>query len=589
MFSSDIINAVRIRPRLFWILPALLLILAAAYAVWLGWQVNRDLTSAAADVQRLQHAVETGDDAAADVALADLRTHSSSAAQRTGGVAWSLGGHLPVVGDDARGVRLVSRVVSDLSRGAIERLVGVNDDLEAVLPRNGRISIDAVASLQRPVAEGEEAFEEADRQLSAEDPSGYVDRLKLKYRDLAGGVSDAARVLDAANTALTVMPGMLGGEGPRNYLLVFQNNAEIRSSGGLPGAVSLVHVDDGRVQMTRQVAANSLGETATPVLPLTAAERTIYGPQLGTYFLDANFTPDFPRTADLMRTRWEQAYPRDPLDGVISLDPVALSYLLKATGPVMVRDVALTSDSAVDELLHNVYVRYEDPSAQDPWFRLVARRVFDKVSSGVESPEEMIKALVRSADEGRLMVHSFHDPEQSALADSDVAGELVTDPQAAPQVGVYLNDATGAKMSYYLRYDVRVGSTYCANDSQGLTAKARLRSDAPLDADSLPDYITGAGHFGTEPGSQLVLVRLYGPVQGSVTHVELNGKPIRAEIVQHDGRPVATVVVLLKPMFTVDLTWRMMTGPGQIEDTRVSVTPGVEGRNASSLTPSACA
>ena len=68
--------------------------------------------------------------------------------------------------------------------------------------------------------------------------------------------------------------------------------------------------------MARQVASNSFGETAEPVLPLTAAERLVYGDELGTYFLDANFTPDFPRASALWRARWEQVYP-EQVDGVV--------------------------------------------------------------------------------------------------------------------------------------------------------------------------------------------------------------------------------------------------------------------------------
>ncbi len=44
------------------------------------------------------------------------------------------------------------------------------------------------------------------------------------------------------------MPAFLGADGDRNYLYVFQNNAEVRSTGGLPGNISLVHASDGRVR-----------------------------------------------------------------------------------------------------------------------------------------------------------------------------------------------------------------------------------------------------------------------------------------------------------------------------------------------------
>jgi hypothetical protein len=576
-----------LRPVRFSLLVLLgIVLLLGLWVGWQAWQVSRDLGAAADDAQALQVAVEGGDDASTTAALARLQDNSAKAAERTSGNTWSLLTHLPSFGDDARAVRVASQVIEDLSDD-IEPLTSMATDLEAVLPRNGRVPLAAVTALQDPVSRGEAAFRRADERLSAEDSSGFVEPLKSKYRDLAELVSAAASGLASADTALEVMPAMLGQDGPRTYLLVFQNNAEIRATGGLPGAVSLVKADDGKVRMTRQVATNTIAKTAEPILPLTEAEYSIHDNLLGTYFIDSNFTADFPRSAELMKAHWENVYD-DEIDGVLSLDPVSLSYILEATGPVRVDDLELTSANVVDELLHRAYLRMPDPVAQDEFFRQVARSVFDRVSSGVGSPEGLIRALGRGADEHRLYVHSFSDSEQEPLAGTAVAGELVYDPAAPPQVGFYINDATGAKMSYFLRYDVQVDATYCRGSAQGLSGEAHLTSAAPEDADKLPPYITGAGKYGTKPGSQTVLVNLYAPVGGTVTDVELNGEVLRIRPVTENGRPVALLVLALPPSFTVDLSWRMTTGPGQIGDTEVSVTPSVVAKRSSSRAPSAC-
>src|SRR4051812_10967976 len=96
------------------VLPVLagLLILMSAWLAWQAWQVNRDLNSAADDATTLRAAVQGGDEAAADQALSSLQDHSAAAADRTSGVAWSALARLPMVGDDADGVRLVSRVAA---------------------------------------------------------------------------------------------------------------------------------------------------------------------------------------------------------------------------------------------------------------------------------------------------------------------------------------------------------------------------------------------------------------------------------------------------------------------------------------------
>jgi len=577
--------------RKAWIALSVLLgvvLLAGAWAGWTAYRVNQDLTAAVDDVTALRQAVEDGDDAAANAALADLKGHSGAAADRTNGPMWSVLEGLPAYGDDAHGVAVVSDVVDDLSESGIEPLVQVAGDLESIVPSGGKIDPTAVEGLQEPVATAREAFAQADDRLSAEDSGGYVERLRSKYRELAGQVDDASKALGSADAAVQVLPSMLGADGPQNYLMVFQNNAEIRATGGLPGAVSLVHAEHGEVSMTRQVAANSFGFTDKPVLPLTSAEHEVYGDILGTFFLDANLQPDFPRASDLWRARWEQVYP-EKINGVVSIDPVAISYVLGATGPIEVQGTTLTQDNIVDELLHEVYVRYEDPADQDAYFRAVASTMFAKISGGAKSPRDLISGLSRGASEHRIYVHDFDEGLQAELAGTGVAGELATEAGDEPQVGVYLTDATGSKMSYFLRYDVSVAASYCTDGVQGLSAHARLMSKAPRDAASLPPYITGGGVYGVKPGNQLVFVRLFGPVGGNVSGVALNGKPITGfPSVDYDGRRVFTAVVQLRPGQKADLTWRMKSGPGQTGNTRVSVTPSVEAGGSSSVAASAC-
>ena len=371
------------------------------------------------------------------------------------------------MGDDASGVRAVAEVVSDLGADGVEPMVQASDGLDRLAPRDARIDVDALLELRDPVAQASTALSAASARLAEEDPAGYVGRFKTKYRELAAVVRDADHALSSVDTALTVLPTMLGADGPRNHLLIFQNNAEIRATGGLPGAVTLATARDGKIELVRQVAANSFTRRTQPVLPLTDAEKRLYG-LLGTFMLNATFTPDFPRAAELIKARWEREQP-ETIDSVVSLDPVALSYVLKATGPVAVRDVELTADNVVDELLHEVYLRYEDPAEQDEFFREVARTTFDRISTGGGDVRALMSGLARGADEGRVYVHSFDEAEQQALAGSDVAGEFVTDAAADPQVTVTLNDLTMSKMSYFLDYDVSVTATHCGGGRQAYT------------------------------------------------------------------------------------------------------------------------
>ena len=392
----------------------------------------------------------------------------------------------------------------------------------------------------------------------------------------------------AADTASSMLPTMLGGSAPQRYLLVFQNNAEIRATGGLPGAVADVVASDGRLSIEKQIAGMDLGPTRRPVLPLTDAERKLYGDVLGQYFVNANSTPDVPRAADLMRARWEQAYPDRPVDGVILVDTVALGYLIDATGPITVQGVRLTGENLTEELLSRSYARLTQDQ-QDAFFAEVARTAFEKFTTGVSDGTALLKALAHGVEEGRILLHSFDADLQQRITGTRIAGDLLSAPPASrPSIAVTLDDTTAAKMSYYLRYQVDASATYCTpQQGQGISLKAHLTSTAPADAaTSLPSYVTG--NQGVRKGDELVTVRFFGPVGGSIGDLVLNDEPMSLIRTTEDGRPVAMTYIELMPGQTVDLSLTMESGPDQAGDTQVTVTPTIQRSDVLSTLTSAC-
>ena len=420
----------------------LLLVLLGLLVGWRAMQVNDSLQQAVRDAETLQMALESGEQQDIDGALAALQESAGESADLTDGPLWSLATWVPYVGDDASGVRTAARVASDLADDGIGPLAETATELDRLLPKDGRVDTNASRDLQQPVAIAAESLMQASEDLQAEDSSRYIDRFRVKYRELTSLVTDAAQAMDSAQVTVGLLPEVLGAEERRDYLLVFQNNAEIRATGGLPGAMSIISTEDGRISLGRQDSANRFGERATPVLPLTKDEKAVYTEKLGTYMLDANFTPDWPRAAALMRARWEEVHP-ERLDGVLTLDTVAVSYLLGVTGPVQVGDYTLTADNAVDTLLNQAYIDFPEPAAQDAFFRLVAKTVFEKVASGeIGKPRELLRALVRAGDEGRVAVHLTDDREQETIAARRVAGATRDADGVAQGLDVTLLDGT---------------------------------------------------------------------------------------------------------------------------------------------------
>ncbi len=566
----------------------LLVVLAlVAWSVWLTLRTRSELLDARQAAHRLSQHLADGDNAKTTASLKAFTTSIDSARRHTRSIVWRTAEHLPFVGDDARAVATVADVGHDVAHEALEPLVaeatgGLASELA---PHNGQFDLTALRRLQPVLAGARRSFDAADERLSGVDRRHLLGSVRRPLADLSDQLGDARSGIDAADRAVAVLPAMLGADGPREYLLMFNNNAEVRATGGMPGAWGLLRATNGRVELVRQGSAREFGEFGAPVLPQSPAEKAIYDVQPAVFFQDTNFTPEFPRTADLAREMFLRKY-GEKVSGVVGVDTVTLGYIIGATGDISVPGgPTLTKTNATDTLLNGVYRALTDPDAQDAYFAKVAKTVFDNISGGVESPTALARALAQAVREGRLHVHSFKPEEQAQLDDSEIAGNVDFSATARPQIGVYVNDATGSKMSFYLRTDVQVKSDRCSGGVQQLTATADLTMVEPGPGE-LNDYITGGGLYGTPAGQQLVLVRVYGPAGGELSDFRFDGKSIEYSAVVDRGRPVVTTVVQLAGGQTVHVTWSIRAdGP---DDAQLSVTPGLGTEPATRTVRTSC-
>jgi hypothetical protein len=124
---------------------------------------------------------------------------------------------------------------------------------------------------------------------------------------------------------------------------------------------------------------------------------------------------------------------------------------------------------------------------------------------------------------------------------------------------------------------------------QGLLGTMSLNQSIPAaEAATLPGSVTGGGLYGTQPGRQLVIVRIYGPLGGTLSDITLDGKQLDVDIVELAGRPVALLVAELSGPDDVLVNWSMRSGKGQTGKGEVDVTPGIVPSNKNSSFVAAC-
>jgi hypothetical protein len=452
-------------------------------------------------------------------------------------------------------------------------------DLDKFKPVAGRLDLSPLVDARTTLIRVQDAYDDVHRSVAAirtDGTLGVVSEAVGKVRDAVDGVGPT---ITALGNSVRLLPGMLGDDGPRNILLLAQNPAELRATGGLVGALVLVHTDKGRISLVAQASTSDFPPLTRPVMPLPTATEGLFGSVVGRYVQDVGATPYFPLTAQLASKMWTTKF-GGRIDGVIAIDPVTIGYLLAATGPVTIADgLQLESGNAVRVLLSDVYRDYP-AGAQDAVYASAASAVFSKVASGSADATALVRALAQAGTERRLLIWSAHPSEQSVLASTTLAGGLPASTSEQAGIGVYFNDATGGKMDYYLKSSVAVASAVCRADGTPTSrVTITLTNTAPSDAGkTLPAYVTGNGIFAVTAGMIRTRIVVYGPEGGLLVGTKGGGAVDNPDRAGTDaGRPVSVTTVDLRPGVTKTVVVDLLNVKQKAADALLTVTPTLGG------------
>ncbi|WBB80848.1 DUF4012 domain-containing protein [Micromonospora sp. WMMD882] len=523
---------------------------------WVGlrvWQTRGHLLGVAGLARDLNAQLVGGDTDRARRALAALQEQTTAARRAAADPGWSLARRAPYVGDDLTAVRQITVALDDLAHQAFPRLLAV--DLTGLLPRDGRLDLAVLRSTGEQLAAADAAVRQAAGRLGAVPAAGLTAQVRTALSGLRAEVDRLARLTGAVSRGAGILPSLLGAGGKRSYLLVSQNLAELRATGGMFGAYAVIEADRGRVRLAGQGAAVEMGYFQPPLPGISREMRALYTDLPGIYPADVNLTPHFPTAAALYREMFRR-HTGTTVDGVLAMDPVALSYLLVGTGPVEVPGYgALTSDTIVRVLLSDSYLRL-DLAEQDEFFARAAAEVFEAFLTRPVDPRTLLSAFDRSIGERRILFWSTDPVHQQALGDSRLTGTL-PEREEQPTVGVFLNDSSGAKLGYYLKPDVSLTVGRCRADGRReLRLRVSLHSTAPRAG--LTSSVLGMGRDG-DPYVVHTLVNVFSPAGGAVVRARLDGVDTALGSGTERRRQVAIVTMAVGPGATRALEVDLLT------------------------------
>jgi len=223
-------------------------------------------------------------------------------------------------------------------------------DMAIELLAGGDRALTALAPLWPPRAgEGRSAVEQIARGLDAARPDleafqSHVDRAgEIRQRIDPAILSGATRslldrfdatypTLRAGAELVSVAPQLLGVDRPRTYLILIQNEDELRPTGGFITAVGRVTLDAGRIVTLTVADVYQVDDFGKPYGDPPAPLRDYMGLELWV-FRDSNWSPDFPTSARTAIELYTYAQ-GGAIDGVVGLNQKVVQALVAGLGPI---------------------------------------------------------------------------------------------------------------------------------------------------------------------------------------------------------------------------------------------------------------
>jgi hypothetical protein len=218
----------------------------------------------------------------------------------------------------------------------------------------------------------------------------------------------------------SILPALLGLDGPQTYTFIAQNPDELRASGGFISAVGELTFERGELTDFWVDRTEVLRQTLYPPSP-EPFERYM---NISYWVLhDANWSPDFPTAAETLRSLYHLERGERP-GNMIAFTPTTIQYVLEAIGPVPVEGVAdpesttLVSAESLQQYMQDQYNLSESQGVyRKAFLEPLMEAIIERLQSETEDIHELAigRAVLRALNERHMLI---------AMENPEIAGQL---------------------------------------------------------------------------------------------------------------------------------------------------------------------
>lgn len=307
-----------------------------------------------------------------------------------------------------RGLKPGLAIMQDNSLGGMDKMAGLVAVLDTARP---------------DLAAAAAAFE---HYTTARGRLANLEALPWRVRSLLAQADAYENLVQDGLQVAQILPAFLGINGPRRYLLLAQNEEELRPTGGFIAGAGVLTVQNGRLHDMLFFDANYADDFLNKPYPFPP--QPLYDFMGLELFLlrDANFWPDFPTSAQMAMDLYSYGQDLPPLDGAIAFDQQFMRLFVEALGEVFIPEEAVTINSRNVIAAMQEAWSYDEEQDVGQWVRdrksflgTFAGAIMAKVQSdfGSIDPLLLLKNVGTAVQTRRLQLYS-RDPAVAAVLDA---------------------------------------------------------------------------------------------------------------------------------------------------------------------------
>ena len=502
----------RLGPKTRWALGIVLVLLVVwmVVSVVVLWQARQDTDEGLDALERARAELDGGGllrgDATDD--LREARDAFASANDRADGAVLAPWKVVPLAGSNVKSVAALTEAAERVATVG-ERTASESKQVLAEDPSDGAQRLEMLEELEDISTRAGRDLDDIDLgpDFFLVEPLGDA---RQRFDERLAQLRDAIRGAREASQGVQTLL-----RGPRKYLVLAANNAEMRAGSGMFLSAGVATFEDGEFSLSDMRSTTELPVPAGAVpLPPELEELWGFVPVTEDWRYLAT-SPRFDVTAPLAADMW-QAATGEQVDGVLVVDPVALQALLAAQGPIPGGredgDGELTEDDVLEYLLLGQYLGLDINDTQNDrrdQLSTVARGAIDTLTTRPWNAGSLVEQLGDVGKGRHILAWSRDEVEQRAWEGAGVAGELDGD-----SLAVNLLNTGGNKLDQFVAIDALLELEELDDGGHRARLHLTLTNAAPGD---LPSYV-GGPHPVTDlvAGEYQGILTVNAPASGSI-------------------------------------------------------------------------